>query len=255
MAYSIHCRKRTTSKAQPVTQAAELPEEVVLDENEVAKGLDYCVVDECEPSPSHKLLAYSLDTTGYETYEVHISLALPLPTPGPFLGLGSRFAEAATDPANTYTIIYTSTITITYTYTNINTTPTPTPTPFTPPSSSHFNPEQVRILDLATRQVIDTIPETSGSVEWGVDDSTFFYLKVGACMRISPRAHCCRPLLYLSTHTYQSAAIGYNHNTNNTPRPTHTTPLSFQLNLPSHVRPSTELSIVCTTLDSSLHLH
>jgi len=36
----------------------------------------------------------------------------------------------------------------------------------------------VRILDLATRQVIDTIPETSGSVEWGADDSTFFYLKV-----------------------------------------------------------------------------
>lgn len=70
MAYSIHCRKRTTSKSQPVTQAAELLEEVVLDENEVAKGLEYCVVEECEPSPSHNLLAYSLDTTGYETYEV-----------------------------------------------------------------------------------------------------------------------------------------------------------------------------------------
>jgi protease II len=42
--------------------------QVVLDENATAAGHDYCHVGTVAPSPSHQLLAYCVDTTGYETY-------------------------------------------------------------------------------------------------------------------------------------------------------------------------------------------
>ena len=48
--------------------AAELPE-VVLDVNEIAKPLKYCSIGAFKPSPCHTLLAYSVDPSGYETYE------------------------------------------------------------------------------------------------------------------------------------------------------------------------------------------
>ena len=77
MAYAIHCRKEAVSVEQSVLDVAGLPEEVILDENKVAEGLAYCVVDECEPSPSHEKLAYSTDTTGYETYDIMIKVLQP----------------------------------------------------------------------------------------------------------------------------------------------------------------------------------
>ena len=43
--------------------------EVVLDVNEVAKPLKYCSIGAFKPSPCHTLLAYSVDSSGYETYE------------------------------------------------------------------------------------------------------------------------------------------------------------------------------------------
>lgn len=66
-AYPIVCRAAQTAAAS----AAKAPkEEVVLDVNEVAKPLKYCSLGSFRLSPSHDVLAYSIDPSGYETYEV-----------------------------------------------------------------------------------------------------------------------------------------------------------------------------------------
>ena len=44
--------------------------EIVLDVNEVAKDMKYCSLGGFKPSPTHDVLAYAVDSTGYETYEV-----------------------------------------------------------------------------------------------------------------------------------------------------------------------------------------
>ena len=61
--YPIYCRKHG---------ALEADEEVILNANELAKGLDYLQVGALENSPDHKLLAYSLDTDGSEKFTIHI---------------------------------------------------------------------------------------------------------------------------------------------------------------------------------------
>jgi len=58
LSYKIFCRKKENSEG----------EEIVLDENDLAKGHEYSVVDSKEVSPSHKLLAYSVDRSGDEHY-------------------------------------------------------------------------------------------------------------------------------------------------------------------------------------------
>lgn len=60
--YVIHCRR-------PKGAAAEA-EAVVLDENAVAEGHKFCSTGEVKPSPSHRYLCYSVDTAGYETFEL-----------------------------------------------------------------------------------------------------------------------------------------------------------------------------------------
>ncbi|GLD98705.1 hypothetical protein PINS_up007422 [Pythium insidiosum] len=60
--YTFHCRKPKTS------DAASAPEELVLDENEIAKGHNHCDVSNVRPSPDHRYLAYMVDFNGYETY-------------------------------------------------------------------------------------------------------------------------------------------------------------------------------------------
>jgi oligopeptidase B len=62
LSYKIHCRRRRP----------EGEEEVILDENELARGLEYCDVAAHELSPTHALLAYATDESGYETYTVRI---------------------------------------------------------------------------------------------------------------------------------------------------------------------------------------
>ena len=47
-------------------------EELLLDLNELAKDFDYLRLGILKMSPNHKLLAYSLDTNGYENYTVYI---------------------------------------------------------------------------------------------------------------------------------------------------------------------------------------
>jgi len=60
LSYKIHCRKLKLGGG----------EEVLLDENEVAKGNEYSVVGSHEVSPSTSLLVWSWDTTGDEHYDI-----------------------------------------------------------------------------------------------------------------------------------------------------------------------------------------
>ncbi|BAB75610.1 MAG TPA: oligopeptidase B [Nostoc sp. UBA8866] len=57
--YRIHCRKEGDLDA---------PEEVILDENELAAGHDFFELGIFAISPNHQILAYSYDTSGSEQY-------------------------------------------------------------------------------------------------------------------------------------------------------------------------------------------
>lgn len=61
--YAIHCRKKETLKAS---------EEIFLDQNELAKGLEYFRLGVCKLSPDHAKLAYSVDSNGAEMYTVYV---------------------------------------------------------------------------------------------------------------------------------------------------------------------------------------
>ncbi len=61
--YSIYCRKKGSLEAD---------EEIILDINDLATGRDYLKVGVAEVSPDHKLLAYSIDTNGSESYTLYL---------------------------------------------------------------------------------------------------------------------------------------------------------------------------------------
>jgi oligopeptidase B len=61
--YPINCRKKGSLDAK---------EEVVLDQNEMAKGLKFFSVGAFVPSDDGNLLAYATDTTGYRQYKLQI---------------------------------------------------------------------------------------------------------------------------------------------------------------------------------------
>lgn len=61
--YPISCRKKGSLDAK---------EEVVLDQNEMAKGLKFFAVGAFVPSDDGNLLAYSTDTTGYRQYKLQV---------------------------------------------------------------------------------------------------------------------------------------------------------------------------------------
>jgi oligopeptidase B len=61
--YPIFCRKRGTLDAA---------EEIVLDQNELAKGHKFMSVGAFVPSDDGNLLAYTTDNTGYRQYTLHI---------------------------------------------------------------------------------------------------------------------------------------------------------------------------------------
>lgn len=61
--YSIYCRKKESLEAE---------EEIILDVNELAKDHEYLKIGVAEISPDHKLLAYSIDTDGSESYTLYI---------------------------------------------------------------------------------------------------------------------------------------------------------------------------------------
>jgi len=61
--YSVYCRKKGKLNT---------PEEIYLDENELAKNHSFYSIFEMEISPDQNLLAYSADTTGMESYTLFI---------------------------------------------------------------------------------------------------------------------------------------------------------------------------------------
>lgn len=62
-AYAINCRKANRPKAR---------EEVILDENRLARGHDYFYLDQYAISPNGRYLAYTTDTVGDEIYRLYI---------------------------------------------------------------------------------------------------------------------------------------------------------------------------------------
>lgn len=60
--YPIYCRKRGSLDAE---------EEILLDQNKLAKGTEYFRLGVFQVSPNHELLAYSVDTTGAELYTLY----------------------------------------------------------------------------------------------------------------------------------------------------------------------------------------
>ncbi|MFA7711601.1 MAG: oligopeptidase B, partial [Candidatus Neomarinimicrobiota bacterium] len=57
--YPIYCRKKGS---------LDTKEEILLDQNQLAAGQQYCVIGEFKISPDHNLLAYSVDFDGSEKY-------------------------------------------------------------------------------------------------------------------------------------------------------------------------------------------
>jgi oligopeptidase B len=81
--YPIHCRR---------AGAAEGPELVLLDENELAKGHDFFRLGALTVSPDHARLGYSTDTSGAERYTLRIrdldsARDLPKEIPNTYYGL------------------------------------------------------------------------------------------------------------------------------------------------------------------------
>jgi oligopeptidase B len=61
--YPIYCRKKDSLDA---------PEEILLDQNILAEGLEFCSVSAFSISPDQTKLAYSLDLEGAEVYTIYI---------------------------------------------------------------------------------------------------------------------------------------------------------------------------------------
>lgn len=61
--YAIYCRKKDNLNA---------PEEILLDQNQLAGGQGYFGLGTFRTSPDHKLLAYSIDNNGSETYTLYV---------------------------------------------------------------------------------------------------------------------------------------------------------------------------------------
>ncbi|GBG29308.1 Prolyl endopeptidase [Hondaea fermentalgiana] len=60
--YRIYCRAKSEE------EVGSANEEILLDMNKEAKGKKHCDLGGLSPSPDHQILAYSLDETGFETY-------------------------------------------------------------------------------------------------------------------------------------------------------------------------------------------
>ena len=61
--YSIYCRKKGSLDA---------PEEILLDVNQLAEGLEFTRLGIYEVSPNHRLLAFAVDTSGSERYTLRV---------------------------------------------------------------------------------------------------------------------------------------------------------------------------------------
>lgn len=97
--YEIYCRRRATD-----TVHADAPEEILLDENALAEGRAYFSLGAREVSPDHRFLAYTVDVTGSESFDLFVmDIATRAIIDGPLHGL-SYDVEWANDSR---TIFYT----------------------------------------------------------------------------------------------------------------------------------------------------
>ncbi|MBD2359266.1 S9 family peptidase [Tolypothrix sp. FACHB-123] len=83
--YPIYCRKHGSLEA---------PEEVLLDENELAKGHEFFSLGVFDVSPNHQILAYSVDTSGSEQYTLY------------FLDLNTHELAAETIPDTYFSVAW-----------------------------------------------------------------------------------------------------------------------------------------------------
>ncbi|MBD3882775.1 S9 family peptidase [Phormidium tenue FACHB-886] len=83
--YAIYCRKQGSLDA---------PEEVLLDQNDLAEGQEYFALGVLQISPNQQLLAYSIDTTGAELFTLH------------FLDLKTRQLYPETIPGTDYSFAW-----------------------------------------------------------------------------------------------------------------------------------------------------
>lgn len=67
--YPIYCRKAAAPDGSYVAKAAEF---VMLDQNELAKGLPFLGIGNLAVSDDDNLLAYSTDATGFRQYVLHV---------------------------------------------------------------------------------------------------------------------------------------------------------------------------------------
>ena len=68
--YPIHCRRPSTGDEPPVGDGPSADEQVILDENALAEGLEFFEVANLAVSPDHRWLAYATDTTGGEIFDL-----------------------------------------------------------------------------------------------------------------------------------------------------------------------------------------
>jgi oligopeptidase B len=96
--YEIYCRKRGTDE--------NAREEILLDENALAEGHAYFAVGAREVSPDHRLLAYTVDTTGSESFELYVmDLGTRAIVDGPVRGLSYDVEWANDSRTLFYTIL------------------------------------------------------------------------------------------------------------------------------------------------------
>ncbi len=76
--YAIHCRRpaRAADELPPAGEPGE-DEQILLDENELAKGHDYFSLGTAAVSPDHAMIAYGTDVKGDERYELRFTSLVP----------------------------------------------------------------------------------------------------------------------------------------------------------------------------------
>ncbi len=78
MAYPVHVRVPVPGDAPPPSWApGSNGEQVLLDVNELSKGTSHCHVLPPVPSPCHCAVAFAVDTSGAEHYDIHIKWVAP----------------------------------------------------------------------------------------------------------------------------------------------------------------------------------
>jgi oligopeptidase B len=97
LAYKLHCRYHKSLGLLENTHdadatAGDRSHSVILDENDLAKGTDYCDVTPVYPSPSQNKLIYGVDSNGSEFYQVYVK----------DLVLGANLPDVLTDVSDNF---------------------------------------------------------------------------------------------------------------------------------------------------------